>query len=169
MLYFFFSPSPLSWPTPCAGPASILVIQYFRSCAMSSVSWYFFMSPCMLSLNLFFGRPLLLLPETSSLSDFTQMWLRSRLKQWPNHFCFLGKFQQVLRPPPSWCLHFWCDPTWSSLLPIMLHFYRAIFLTSQVIQRHTLTSIRIKKYVKSITKNKSIGSVIQIKINQCSS
>ena len=28
--------SHLSWPSPCAGPASILVIQYFRSCAMSS-------------------------------------------------------------------------------------------------------------------------------------
>ena len=34
------------------------------------------------------------------------------------------------------------------------------------IQRHTYTSIRIKKNVKIITKNKSIGSVIQIKINQ---
>ena len=51
---------------------------------------------------------------------------------------------------------------------IMLHFYRAIFLTSQIIQWHTHTSIRIKKNVNSITKNKSIGSVIKIKINQCS-
>ena len=34
---------------------------------------------------------------------------------------------------------------------IMLHFYRAIFLTGQVIQRQTYTSIIIKKYVKSIT------------------
>ena len=33
-------------------------------------------------------------------------------------FCFPGKFQQVLRGPPSWCLHLWCGPTWSSLLPI---------------------------------------------------
>ena len=81
--------SHLSWPSPCAGPASIWVIQYFRSCAMSSVSRYFFMSPCMLSLHLFFGRPRLLLPETSSLSDFAQMWLGSRLKQWPNHFSLL--------------------------------------------------------------------------------
>ena len=47
------------------------------------------MSPFTLSLHLFFGRPLLLLPETSSLSDFAQMWLRSRLKQWPNHFRLL--------------------------------------------------------------------------------
>ena len=54
--------------------------RYVRSCATSSVSWYFFKSPFMLSLHLFFGRPLLLLPETSSLSDFTQMWLGSRLK-----------------------------------------------------------------------------------------
>ena len=40
----------------------------------------------MLSLHLFFGRPLLLVHETSSLSDFAQMWLGSRLKQWPTHF-----------------------------------------------------------------------------------
>ena len=56
---------------------------------MSSVSWYFFMSPLMLSLHLFFGRPLVLLLETSSLSDFAQMWVGSRLKQWPNHFSLL--------------------------------------------------------------------------------
>ena len=43
----------------------------------------------MLFLHLFSGRPLLLLPETSSLSDFAQMWLGSRLKQWPNHFSLL--------------------------------------------------------------------------------
>ena len=43
----------------------------------------------MLSLHLFFGRPLLLLPDTSGLSDFAQMWLCSRPKQWPNHFCCL--------------------------------------------------------------------------------
>ena len=67
----------------------ISVIQYFRSCAMSSVSWYFFMSPCMLSLHHFFGRPLLLLPETSSRNDFAHMWLGSRLKQWTNHFSLL--------------------------------------------------------------------------------
>ena len=64
-------------------------IQYFRSCAMSSVSWYFFMSPCMLSQYLFSGRPLLFLPENYSLSDFAQMCLCSRLKQWPNHFSVL--------------------------------------------------------------------------------
>ena len=50
------------------------------------------------------------------------------------------------------------------IIIIMLHFYRAIFLTSQVNQRHTYTSIRIRKNVKSITKkNKSIGSMIQLK------
>ena len=53
---------------------------------MSSVSWYFVKSPFMLSPHLFFGRPLLPLPETSRLSDFAQMWLGSRLKQWQNHF-----------------------------------------------------------------------------------
>ena len=47
------------------------------------------MSPCVLSLHLFFGRPLLLLPENSSLSDFAQMWLPFCLKQWPNHFSHL--------------------------------------------------------------------------------
>ena len=57
---------------------------------MSSVSWYFFMSPCMLSIHLFFGRPLFLLPDTSGRSDFVQMWLRSRLKQWRNHFSLLS-------------------------------------------------------------------------------
>ena len=100
-LYFKFSP----------------FIQYYRICAMSSVSWYFFMSPFMLSLHLFFGRPLLLLPETSSLSDFVQMWLGSRLKQSSNHFvfCFLGKFQQVSRAPPSRCL------MWSNLVFPLAH------------------------------------------------
>ena len=44
------------------------------------------MSPFTLSLHLFFGRPRLLLPKTSRLSDFTQMRLGSRLRQWPNHF-----------------------------------------------------------------------------------
>ena len=54
---------------------------------MSSVSWYVFMSPCMLSLHLCFGRPLLRVPETSSLNNFAQMWFkRCRLKRWPNHF-----------------------------------------------------------------------------------
>ena len=132
---------------PCAGPAIILVIQYSRSCAMSSISRYFFMSPFMLSLHLFFSQPLLRLQETSraktinvfraclgaqlticaqkwrnfllfstvslrfvfwvefvfffvvlapSVTDFAQMWLCSRLELWPNHFCFPGKFQQVL-------------------------------------------------------------------------
>ena len=38
-------------------------------------------SPC--------GWPLLLRPETSSLSDFAQTWLCSQLKQWPNHFRLL--------------------------------------------------------------------------------
>ena len=47
------------------------------------------MSSFILSLHLFLGRPRLLLPETSSLSDFAQMWFRSRLKQWPNHFSLL--------------------------------------------------------------------------------
>ena len=39
-------------------------------CAMSSVSWHFFMSSFMLSLRLIFCRHLLLLPQTSSHSHF---------------------------------------------------------------------------------------------------
>ena len=133
-LFFTFH---LSWPSPCAGPAIVFVIQYFRSCAMSSVSWYFFMSLCMLSLHLFFGRPLLLLPETYSFSDFAHMWVCSRIMQWPNPF--IGVFREslnrcyvrllpdvfisnVVQPGlpscPSQHPHFWCDPTWSSLLSI---------------------------------------------------
>ena len=92
-----------------AGPAGqYLVIQYFRYCAMYSASWYFFMSPCMLPLHLFFGRPLFLLPETSSRSDFAHMWLGSRLKQWPNHFSLL--FSRKVSTGFTWasfrCLHF---------------------------------------------------------------
>ena len=57
----------------------------------------------MLALHPFFGRPLLLLPETSNPSDFAQTRLRSRLKQWQTHsvFYFPGKCQHILRAPPS--------------------------------------------------------------------
>ena len=44
------------------------------------IQLYFFMSSFMLSLHLIFSRPLLLVKETSSLSDSAQMWLCSRLK-----------------------------------------------------------------------------------------
>ena len=64
----------------------------------------------MLSLDIFFGRPLILLPETSSLSDFAPMWLGSRLKQWLNHFSLLFSRKMstcfILCTPPSRCLHF---------------------------------------------------------------
>ena len=49
-------------------------------CHVFSQFVFFFMSSFMLSLHLFFGWPPLLL------FDFAQMWLCSRLKQWPNHF-----------------------------------------------------------------------------------
>ena len=117
------------------GRPVFFVIQYFWSCAMSSVSWYFFMSPFTLSLHLFLGRPRLLLPETSSLRDFAQMWLRSRLKQWPNHFSLLFSrnvstgFTYML---PSWCLHFWCCPSWSSLLPISTSSFRLNWVCSHL-------------------------------------
>ena len=60
-----------------------LVIQYFWSGAMSSDSWYFFISSCYPSI-FFFIFPKLLTPANSA-----QMWLRSRLKQWPNHSSLL--------------------------------------------------------------------------------
>ena len=39
-----FFVSHLSWPSPCAGPAIILVIQYCRYCAISSIIWHFYTS-----------------------------------------------------------------------------------------------------------------------------
>ena len=52
---------------------------------------------------------------------------------------------------------------------IMLHFYRALYLTSQVIQRHTHTSIRVlllkallKKKVPMISDNKLKKSIVKI-------
>ena len=59
-------------------------------------------------------------------------------------FCFPGKFQQVLRVPPSWCLHFWCGPTWSSLLPIST----SSFLLNLVCSH--LSSLRILGLIKMI-------------------
>ena len=73
-------------------PECVLALSVFPFLSFmgeSSVSWHFFMSPFMLSLRLFFGRSLLLLPETSRLSDFAQIGLGSRLKQWPNHLSIL--------------------------------------------------------------------------------
>ena len=57
-------------------------------------------------------------PQVLAISHRCGCVLASSSGQTTLVFCFLGKFQQVVRPPPSWCLHFWCDPTWSSLLPI---------------------------------------------------
>ena len=67
------------------------VVHYFSQ-PVFSISCHVlshFMSFFMLSLRLFSGRLLLLLPETSSRSDFAQMWFDSRLKQWPDHFSIL--------------------------------------------------------------------------------
>ena len=83
------------------------------------------MSPCMLSLHLFFGRPLLLLPETFSLSALAQTAsvcgcvLASSSGQ-TTLVLLSRKFStgSVSHAPLSWCLHFWCGPTRSSLLPI---------------------------------------------------
>ena len=76
---------------PYSGPAD----QYFRYCAMPSVSWYFFMSPFQVSLHLFFGRPLFLPPPTSIHSDVGHIWVcfPSSSGQTTLVFCFPGKFQ----------------------------------------------------------------------------
>ena len=47
-------------------------------------------------------------------------------------FCFPGKFKQVLRGPASWCLHFWCGPTWSFLLPISTSLFRLNLVCSHL-------------------------------------
>ena len=124
----------LSWPSPCAGPAIIWVIQYFRSCAMSSVSWYFFMSPFMLCLHLCFVYLRSLSPKLPGLaiSHRCGWFLASSSGQTTLVFCFLGKFQLVLCAPPSWCLHFWCGPTWSSLLPISTSSFRLNLVCSHL-------------------------------------
>ena len=83
--------SPFLTISLCRAGHYFIIIQYFRSCAMCSVSRYFFMSFFMLSLHLFFGRPLLLVPETSSLGDFAQTWLGSCLKQLPKPLLFSRK------------------------------------------------------------------------------
>ena len=93
--------SHLSRPSSCVGPAIILVIEYFRSCTMCSVNRYLFMPSFTLSLHLFFGRLLLLVPEISSLSDFAEMWVCSR--KWPNHFSLVfqesfNRFYVLLLP-----------------------------------------------------------------------
>ena len=55
------------------------------------------------------------------------------------------------------------------------YYYYASFLSRNFSHKSsnskalTHTSIRIKKKLKALLKNKSIGSVIKIKINQCSS
>ena len=59
------------------------IIQYFRSCAMSSVSWYFFSQK----------------PLFSAISHKCGYVLTSSSCQ--TTFCFIGKFQQVLRALPS--------------------------------------------------------------------
>ena len=74
----------------------------------------------MLSRHLFFGRPLFLLPKLAGLA-ISHRWglvLVSSSGRTTLVICFLGKFQQILCAPPSWSLHFWCGPNWSSLLPI---------------------------------------------------
>ena len=63
-------------------------------------------------------------PLVSVISHLCGCVLASGSGQTTLVFCFRGKFQQVLRALPSWCLHFWCDPTWSSLLPISTSSYK---------------------------------------------
>ena len=67
------------------------------SCAMSSVSLYFCMSSFMFSRHPFFGRPLLLHPETSVLIYLLQISQPSRF--WRDSPAFLP---DVPRPAKSW-------------------------------------------------------------------
>ena len=96
-----FSPfSHLSWPSPCAGPASIFVIQYFRYCVFSQlVLLHVYLLT--LSLHLFFGlktvslinttwsrqKNVIVLPNTwfyrlinfTTVNDVLKLWLCWRL------------------------------------------------------------------------------------------
>ena len=136
---------------PCTGPASILVIQYFQYCAMSSLSWYFFMFPFMLSLHLFLGRPLFLLPETSSRSDFAQMWLGSRLKQWPDHFSLL--FSRKVSTGFTWASFMSSFLMWSNLVFPLAHLnilisaefslLSSFFFTAQHSEPHVIAGLMI--------------------------
>ena len=74
----------------------------------------------MLSLHLFYGQPLFLLPENSSLSDLAHMWLRSRLKQWPNHFSLL--FSRKVSTGFTWASFLMSSfLMWSNLLFPLAH------------------------------------------------
>ena len=120
------------------------VIQYFRSCAMSSASWYFFVSSFMLSLHLFFGRPLLLLPETSSRNDFAQMWLGSRLKQWPISLLFSRKVTTCFM-----CASFLMSSflMWSNLVFPLAHLNIHILAEFSLLSSFFLTAQHSEPYV----------------------
>ena len=56
--------------------------------------------------------------------------------------CFPGKFQHVLCAPPSWCLHFWSDPTWYYLLQSQHHnFSWVLFALICSFLRHTFRTV----------------------------
>ena len=89
--------SHISLPSPCAGPASILVIQYFRSYQSVGIS------SCLPLRCPFISFSVVLCSFSQKLSDFAQMWLCSRLLasssgQTTLVFCFPGKFYVRLIP-----------------------------------------------------------------------
>ena len=71
-------------------------------------------------------------PPVSTISHRCGCVLASSSGQTTLVFCFLGTFQQVLRVLPSWCLHSWCGPTWSSLLPISTSSFRLNWVCSHL-------------------------------------
>ena len=68
----------------------------------------------------------------SAISNRCGCVLASSIGQTTLVFCFLGTLQQVLRALPSWCLHLWCGPTWSSLLPISTSSFRLNWVCSHL-------------------------------------
>ena len=138
--------SHISRSSLCAGPAIILVIQYVRYCVMSSVSWYFFMSPFTLSLHLFFDRPLLLLPETSSLSDFAQMWFASSSGQTTLVFCFPGNACTIIQVCNASCPH---STSVIALLHIFLWLCNVIWVT-QIYWPHWFIHSRLTRDGKNL-------------------
>ena len=104
------------------------------------------MSPFTLSLHLFFSQPPLLLPETSSLSDSAQMWLRSRLKQWPTHFSLL--FSRNVSKGFT-CASFLVSsfPMWSNLVFPLAHLNILISAELSLFSAYFFTAQHSEPYV----------------------
>ena len=142
-----FSPSHLSWPSPCAGPAIILVVQYFDlvPCLQS-----FGISSCLplccssISFSVDFCSSSQKLP-VSTISHRRGWVLVSNSGQTTLVFCLPGKFQHVLCVPPSWCLHFWCIRTWAR--DYKRFFEHVSALNSQSVLRNDVTLYALARCV----------------------